>query len=231
MLDITERGALAREDRSFTLDTVEVRASDDGTVEFDGIASSVDAAYTVRDSFGEFSETIAKGAFNRTIKQKDDVRLLVNHLGVPLARTKSRTLTLTADPHLRAQAMLDPANPTVQELRSALGRKDIDQMSIGMRVKDQEWSDDYSERMIREVELLDVSVVTYPANLATSAQVRALDEAVKVLTDGQDHDPDMIRRAIVVLETLLPVETEEVAEEREEVDWTHLQDLWARRVA
>jgi hypothetical protein len=41
-------------------------------VRFDGIASVVDAGYLVRDIFGEYTETMAKGAFNRTLKQKAD---------------------------------------------------------------------------------------------------------------------------------------------------------------
>lgn len=208
MRDITDRGTLTREDRSYTASDIEVRDSDEGTVTFEGVASSVDAPYMVRDAFGEFEETIARGAFNRTIKQKADVRLLVNHIGVPIARTKSKTLTLEADPHLRAVApSLDPSNPTVQELRSALGRKDIDQMSIGFRVKDQEWNDDYTVRTIREVELFDVSIVTFPANPATSAALRSMDDLMRAIT-ADDYDEAELRRLIAHAESLLPVEEE-----------------------
>lgn len=204
-MDISSRASLTREDRSYTIADLEVRDSNEGTVTFEGIASSVDAPYMVRDMFGEFSETVARGAFNRTIKQKDDVRLLVNHSGVPLARTKSKTLSLTADPHLRSVATLDPANPTVQEIRSAMDRGDLDQMSIGFRVKDQEWNDDYTERVIREVELFDVSVVTYPANPATSASMRSFDDLMRALT-ADDFDEDELRRLIAHAESLLPTE-------------------------
>lgn len=204
-MDITDRGTLTREDRSYTLADLEVRETEDGGITFDGIASSVDAPYVVRDSFGEFEETVAAGAFNRTLKQKADVRLLVNHEGIPLARTKSKTLALTADPHLRAVATLDPANPTVQEIRSAMSRGDLDQMSIGFRVRDQKWSADYSERTINELELFDVSVVTYPANPATSATLRAVDDLMSAIT-ADTYDEHELRRLVAHLETLLPTE-------------------------
>lgn len=202
---IADRGSLTREDRSIAVADFEVR-DDDGGVSFEGTASSVDAPYMVRDVFGEFEETIVRGAFNRTLKQKADVRLLVNHEGVPIARTKSKTLNLVADPHLRASAPnLDPSNPTVQELRSALGRQDIDQMSIGFRVKDQEWNDDYTVRTIREVELFDVSIVTYPANPATSAALRSADDLMRAIT-ADDFDIDDLRRIAAHVESLIPDE-------------------------
>jgi HK97 family phage prohead protease len=229
MRDIADRASLTREDRAFTVDDIEIRSEGD-TLTFDGVASTVDTPYTVRDQFGEFTETITKGSFNRTIKQADDVRLLVNHSGVPMARTKSGTLRLAADPHLRGVAPLDASNPTVQEIRSAMGRGDLDQMSIGMRVRDDVWNDDYTERTIREVQLFDVSIVTFPANPTTSAAIRSLDEAMAALT-ADDCDPDEVRRAIAHLETLLPaVEVDELVEERFDLI-TPLQDLWARRIA
>ena len=131
---------------------------------------------------GGFTEVIARGAAAKSAGEAD-VRLLVNHDGVPLARSKGGegTLTLSSDDvGLKVRAELDPANPTVQELRSAMNRGDLDQMSFAFKVPRgegrQEWNSDYSLRTIREVQLFDVSVVTYPANPATVAKLRS-DEA------------------------------------------------------
>ena len=231
MTDITDRAALSRESRSFAVTDLEVRAADNGDVSFDGIASMIDTPYNVRDAFGEFSETIARGAFNRTLKQKADVRLLINHDGTPLARTKSKTLTLSADPHLRAQASLDPANPKVQEIRSAMSRGDMDQMSIGFRVKDQEWSPDYAERTIREVELFDVSIVTYPASPTTTASVRSFMEWMDSLAD-LELGPDDIVRGLEHFKSLLPAETvDEARTEHGLIVTPELLALWAQRQA
>ena len=229
LLDIADRATvtLARRDHHFS--DVEVRASEDGTVTFDGVASVVDTPYQVRDMFGEFQETMVKGAFKKTLAEKADVRLLVNHDGVPLARTKSKTLTLTANPDLRSVAKLDPANPTVQEVRSAMDRGDLDQMSIGFRVVRQEWNGDYTERFIREVELFDVSVVTYPASTTTTASLRSI-EALLAL-DLSDATEDEIRRAVAHLEKLIAPEpatrTDEVNPfaERDRADRERLERL------
>lgn len=203
-MDISQRAQLARESRAFTVEDIEIRAEGD-TITFDGVASLVDTPYQVHDMFGDFTETMSRGAFSKTLKEKADVRFLVNHEGVPLARTKSKTLSLTADPHLRAYApSLDPMNPTVQEIRSAMSRGDLDQMSIGFQVTRQEWNGDYTQRTIKEVKLFDVSVVTFPASPTTSASVRSLDEFISSI--GSDVDPDEIRRAINHLESLLPQE-------------------------
>jgi HK97 family phage prohead protease len=225
MPTIEDRAHQAREVRDFTIADLEVRAEGDGLT-FDGIASMVDTPYEVRDPFGTFTETMGKGAFAKTLKEKADVRLLVNHAGVPLARTKSRTLDLSAAPHLRAVAELDPANPTVQEVRSAMSRGDLDQMSVGFRVTRQEWNGDYTERMIREVELFDVSIVTFPASPTTVASMRAIDDLLAAFPAGAEWDEDEVRRAIATLTTLLPVAEEPPANPNHGL----LLDLWAKRL-
>jgi HK97 family phage prohead protease len=226
--DIADRATRPLENRDFPT-AWEIRADNnaDGPVTFEGIASMVDTPYTVRDMFGEFTETITRGAFNRTLKQKADVRLLVNHEGVPLARTKSGTLRLSADPNLRAVSELDPKNPDVQRVQSAVGRGDLDQMSIGMRVKDQEWNEDYTERTIREIELFDVSVVTFPASPTTSASLRSIDELLTELADLELDEADL-RRAIVELEKRLPAPVEVPAARGVSRDL--LMQLWDRRL-
>lgn len=205
MSDIRERLERTNEIRSFTIDDLEMREAKSGEITFEGIASVVDTPYAVRDQFGEYAETIHPGAFHRTLEQRDDIRLLKNHdPSAVFARTKSGTLSLFDDPHLRVLApSLDPSNPAVQTLRSELKRGDIDQMSIGFRVKDQEWNDDLTERTIKEVALQEVSIVAFPASPTTSASVRSMDELMLSFL-GPDVDPDEIRRAIAMLENRLP---------------------------
>lgn len=204
----THYATLGREDRQFTFETVELRADERGeSLTFDGVASVVDTPYTVRDMFGEFEETIRAGAFKKTLREKDDIRLLVNHEGIPLARrrgSKGDTLSLSEEPHLRATAPLDAASPLVQTVKSAMSRGDMDQMSIGMRVMRQEWNEDYTERQIIEARLFDVSLVTFPASTTTTAALRSVDELIATLP--ADLDEAELRRAIAHLESLLPTE-------------------------
>jgi HK97 family phage prohead protease len=153
---------------------VELRQEDDGTFSIEGYASSTEVPYDVAGGapYG-WSEVIARGAFKKALAERDDVRLLINHDGVPLARTKSGTMTLVEDEvglYVRAEG-LDLSNPAVQELRSAMQRGDIDEMSFAFRATRQEWNADYSERRITEARLFDVSVVTYPASTSTAAVI------------------------------------------------------------
>jgi HK97 family phage prohead protease len=116
---------------------------------------------------------VKRGAFQKTIKDGADVRLLIDHEGVPLARTKSGTLELEEDARgLKVTADLDPNNPDAARVISAMRRGDISQMSFAFRTIKDAWSDDRSVRELREVQLFDVSVVTFPAYEATVAELR-----------------------------------------------------------
>lgn len=160
------------------VERLELRQSEDGLPVLEGYATVYDYRYDIGGGpdAGGFTEVIAKGAAAKSAKEAD-VRLLVDHDGVPLARTKSGTLELMSDDiGLKVRATLDPSNPAAQQVRSAMERGDLDQMSFAFRVVRESWSKDYTERTISEVKLFDVSVVTYPANPATVVKLRADDE-------------------------------------------------------
>lgn len=149
---------------------IEIRNVDDGIFHVQGYAATWDTWYDVAGGapYG-WAETISRGAVSKSLAERDDVRFLINHDGLPLARTKSGTMTLAADdlglfvdiPNL------DVTNPRAQELRSALERGDVDQMSWAFMVTRQQWNSDYTERTILETRMFDVSAVTFPANPAT----------------------------------------------------------------
>lgn len=175
-----------REVRHYGVSNLEVRESSEnsGTVTFAGYASVFNHDYEVYDSFGSFTERIAPGAFTRTLGENPDVMLLVNHAGLPLARSKSGTLRLAEDSiGLRVEAELDANDPDVRALLPKMRRGDLDEMSFAFRVNAQEWSEDYQERTITEVNLSrgDVSIVSFGANPATIAALRAAlaDENVR----------------------------------------------------
>lgn len=120
-----------------------------------------------------FTEVVRRGAFADTLDK--DVRLLIDHDGVPLARTTSGTLRLSEDDTgLRVEADLDAANPDAQRLMSALSRGDVSQMSFAFKTLRDNWSADRRERELLAVDLFDVSVVTFPAYEQTSAELRSL---------------------------------------------------------
>jgi HK97 family phage prohead protease len=165
------------ETRRVAFSNMEVRASEDGT-KLVGYAA-------VFDSPSEplpFTEFVRRGAFTKTLNDGADVRLLIDHEGVPLARTKSGTLVLTEDDRgLLVESDLDPMNPDAARLISALRRGDISQMSFAFRTVKDNWSDDRRTRELREVQLFDVSVVTFPAYESTVAELRAKQDVATII--------------------------------------------------
>lgn len=128
-----------------------------------------------------FTEYVKRGAFSKTINDGADVRLLIDHEGVPLARSRSGTLVLEEDDKgLRVEAELDPNNPDAARIMSAMKRGDLNQMSFAFRTIKDSWNTDRSVRELREVQLFDVSVVTFPAYEETVAELRNASASVIV---------------------------------------------------
>lgn len=160
---------------------MDVRQVGDSTFAVRGYAAVWDSGYPIGGGpeHGGFTETVAPSAVTKSLREADDVRFLINHDGLPLARTKAGTMHLAADDvglYVDVPA-LDLSNPRAQELRSALARGDIDQMSWAFYVLRQEWSSDYTTRRILEARMVDVSAVTYPANPDTVIGIRADESA------------------------------------------------------
>lgn len=132
------------------------------------------------DIGGMFREQIAPGAFKSSLSA--DVRALFDHdTSHVLGRTKAGTLRMSEDAHGLAVEIDLPDTQTGRDLRESMARGDIDGMSFGFRVTKQEWdeSGETPLRTIREVELFEVSVVTFPAYADTEVALRSLDEARK----------------------------------------------------
>lgn len=190
-----------KENRSFSLANVEIREKKEGefTYSFSGYASVFNKPYGVRDSKGSYIETIKPGAFKKTLQEQDDVRFLINHDGIPIARSSSGTLKLEEDDYgLYVEAELDPNNPTVAEVASAMKRGDLNEMSFAFAAVRDDF--DGEKRDVQEVRLFDVSVVTYPANSYAGATLRGIDisENLKELVESRSGE-----KAIEVLEQII----------------------------
>ncbi|MEP4236049.1 HK97 family phage prohead protease, partial [Parasphingorhabdus sp.] len=79
------------------------------------------------DIGGMFREVIRPGAFKSAIERNDNVSFLINHDGLPLARTSSGTLKLTEDrTGLRIDTELDATDPDVARIVPKMKRGDLD---------------------------------------------------------------------------------------------------------
>jgi len=174
------------ERRSYRTSGLELREKDPDTWTLTGYASVTEEPYEM----GFYSEVIKRGAFRRTLSEDPDVQLLINHEGLPLARTKSGTLRLEErDRGLWVEADLDKNDPDAIRLKRKMDRGDLDEMSFAFQVTGQDWNDDFTERSITAVSIHrgDVSVVNYGANPATVASVRsqaAIDSLRGIGPDG-----------------------------------------------
>lgn len=170
--DIDYRGATL-EHRANPM--VEVRQSEDGNPEVVGYATVYEAPYEVAGGppWG-WSETIARGAADKSVRDRDSVYLFFDHQGLPLASTKAGSLSLESDTvGLYNRSVIDPRSNWSMEIVNRIDSGDLDAMSFAFRVLRQEWNEDYTERRILEVKLYDVSVVSFPANPATVVGTRA----------------------------------------------------------
>lgn len=152
----------------------EVRASPlaDGSLRFEGYAALFNSW---SQDLGGFREQIAPGAFTKALTA-DDVRALLNHdKNYVLGRNRSGTLVLTEDERGLHFEVTAPNTQWARDLAESVRRGDINQCSFGFQAVRDDWrtADGIDERTLMEVRLFDVSIVTYPAYLETSANVRS----------------------------------------------------------
>ena len=145
---------------------------------------------------GGFREQIAPGAFKRALEMNQDVRALVDHdPSRIIGRSTSGTLEMIEDDHgLRVQ--IDPADTTAgRDIMESINRGDVSGMSFGFVVRDEDWDmrDGENIRTVRDMDLFDVSVVTFPAYTASSVEValRSLDDHRMAMAEVEED----IRRA------------------------------------
>jgi HK97 family phage prohead protease len=172
--------------RTFTADfeVRELTGNPSDGYEFSGYAAVYDTLSQKLFDYelGYFYERLNPGAFKQVIASKPDVKLLVNHdASLLLASTRGGTMQLTAD----QKGLLVSANlaPTTlgQDMRILLRRGDISQMSFafcvapdGERVADSPQLGLPIRTITKVSELSDVSIVTYPAYVATEASCRSI---------------------------------------------------------
>lgn len=163
------------ERRNFQVSEIRIqRASEEDPPVIVGYAAVFDS---LSEDLGGFREKIAPGAFSKSIKRGDDVRALYNHdPNYVLGRSLSNTLKLQEDTKgLRIE--IDPPDTRYsKDLIVSLERGDISQMSFGFFTKSDTWEEKEDEDTIRtlnEVDLVDVSPVTFPAYSETVVAMRS----------------------------------------------------------
>ena len=206
------------ETRRITFNQFELRAAASGNgMSFSGYA----AVFNSESEPLPFIERIMPGAFAKSLKSRNNIRMYMNHdSSMLLGTTKAKTVRLMEDSKgLFVDADL-PDTTVGRDLSVLMQRGDVDSMSFGFTVPQggDRFSDDGSRRELKQIRLYEVSVVTgFPAYTATSAQVRSFDAlsirtgidadqlavAITALESGQTLDPNhaaLLRETVAKLE-------------------------------
>ena len=181
-----------KEIRTFNVENLELRQEGEDNV----VVGYGSVFNTLSNELGGFREIIAEGAFDGRLE--DDVRFLINHDGLPLARTTNGTLRLSTDEKgLKYEAKV--ANTSLgRDLIELMRNGTINQSSFAFVVEDDSWEvkDGMNVRTINKVSrLYDVSAVTYPAYEEASVALRSMEawkqqEEEKVMKDNLEKEKE-----------------------------------------
>lgn len=183
----------------------EIRQIDGGGMTFTGYA----AVFNAPSEPLPFTESIAPGAFKRSLDSRNDVKLLWNHdSSMVLGSTRAGTLRLEEDNiGLRVSADL-PDTQAGRDAAYLIKRGDVDSMSFGFSVPKggDEWVSE-NERVLKSVRLFETSVVAFPAYTQTagSTAVRAFDKIAK----RAGVDADALADAMLKIESGLNLSDDE----------------------
>ena len=175
----------------------ELRMNPDQPTTLDGYAAVYDRpSEDMGYGSWELREYISPKAFEKAL-QKSDCRALFNHNpDYVLGRESANTLTLVEDDKGLRMSVNLPDTQLGRDLAVSVARGDIREMSFCFVVGVDSYETDYEnkkeKRLIKEVdELIDVSLVTWPAYPDTSVAKRSYDQYKA--TRGDDAAADKAR--------------------------------------
>lgn len=149
---------------------------------FRGYASVTEHPYDIMGGAdnGGWSETIARGAFKRSIGMSANKALLYAHdSSKVVATTRTGDLSFVEDSvGLLTEARIDTRVSWLADLSQQIHNGTVDEMSIGFYARDQKWDRSYTQRTITEIELVEATIVWAGANPATVGSIDRMAELV-----------------------------------------------------
>jgi len=199
--------------RDIAVDESEMRATDDeGQKRTVGYASRFNVWSL---DLGGFREQIRPGAFDKTLRSRNDIKGLINHdSSKVIGSTRVGTLTLVPDERGLWNEKILPDTTYANDHYVVVKRGDVRGQSFGFSVPTggDEWNADWTERYVNELRLHETSDVTFPAYPQSTVSARSLAmfearsgrsrdvlaEAVESLLRGDvtDEHADVLTEAI-----------------------------------
>lgn len=160
---------------------IETRAGGEIGIETHGLARLIRGHAIVFDqpsvNLGDFREVIAPEAVDRTIRERVDLRALVDHdPSKILGRLSAQTLRVAKDTR-GLQIEIDPPETSIgRDIVESLRRRDITGMSFSFLTLKETWNESTTPwtRTIRDMVVREVSIVTFPAYPQTEVALRSL---------------------------------------------------------
>ena len=146
-----------------------------------GVLSGYAAVFdSLSVDLGGYVERIAPGAFTRSLATGKDIKMLIDHdSGIVLGSTAAGTLRLWEDRiGLAFEVDAGTDRTYAADAVRTVDRGDVRSMSFGFYVRLDDWKDGAQlERVLRDVDLFEVSAVAFPAYPSARVTVGAARRA------------------------------------------------------
>jgi HK97 family phage prohead protease len=141
-----------------------------------------------------FVERIEPGTFERTLRENPDVRALWNHDPSAVVARSPNTMTLTEDERGLKVSIRLVDTTLNRDLLTNIRSGNVDAMSFGFRAMADKWEEDKENnrdiRTLLDVDLREVSPVTWPAYVDTTIAARSLEKAKDEQREEQISEED-----------------------------------------
>lgn len=137
--------------------------------------------FNSRSQYMGFYEEVSEGAFDKTLADGHNIYGMYNHNSdMILGSTRGDSLRLNVDNiGLHFTLKVNENISYAKDLYELVKNKDIEGCSFGFYVTDDEWKyteDKVDLRVIKEIELIEVTITPFPAYLDSEATCRSFEK-------------------------------------------------------
>ncbi|WP_252187865.1 HK97 family phage prohead protease [Anaeromonas frigoriresistens] len=179
-----------KETRYISIEKLETRATEeDNKLSISGYVVQFNKRSKV---MWDFVEVVAKGAFRNSLKE-NVIKALWNHNhDYVLGSTKNSTLKLREDDYGLKFELDLPSNTWGKDCYESVSRGDVDGVSFGFFVREDEWEyiddEDLYKRTLLEVDLFEISPTPFPAYEDSQASCRSFENFKTELEEKENKE-------------------------------------------
>lgn len=198
-----------REQRQFSNLNIEVRAAGEGEKRtIGGFAVKYNSPTLIVDRWGDkFLEEISSGAFDESLKERNQKALWNHDSSKPLGSVKSSTLRFNSSSEGLNYDIDIPNNSWGNDVYESVQRGDVDGSSFGFICLENKWSkvmhegEEIYKRSIIKASLFEVSPCTFPAYESSEISCRSFEELKKEISKPNNElEIEQIRTKILLME-------------------------------